>query len=119
MILPRRTFLTGLAAALCTPAVVRAGALMPIRALAPFYTRALVMYEIMTDSIILRVDRARFLLPTPDPRCGIYTVPMWKVYSHIPKAMIDSVQPAEGIQQHIDIRLDAWAALCEGGGLAL
>lgn len=33
MLLPRRTFLASLGAALCTPAVVRAGALMPIRAL--------------------------------------------------------------------------------------
>lgn len=35
MLLPRRTFIAGLAAALCTPAVVRAGTLMPIRALQP------------------------------------------------------------------------------------
>lgn len=33
MLLPRRAVLTGLATALCTPAIVRAGALMPIRAL--------------------------------------------------------------------------------------
>jgi len=62
----RRSFLTGLTAALIVaPSIVRASSLMPVKAFDPFYRRYIWDYCIGTDEMMLRCDVAQFPLPTP------------------------------------------------------
>ncbi len=67
LILPRRGFLAGLGSLLLAPAVVKADSLMKVgnidHILYPM--RGLVDYNIMTDSLYVRVDRANFPLQIP------------------------------------------------------
>lgn len=60
LLLPRRSFLTGLASLFAAPAIVRASSLMPVgnidHILYPM--RGLIDYMISTDNLVIRVDRA-------------------------------------------------------------
>jgi hypothetical protein len=105
MILSRRSLLTGLAATLAAPAVVRAGSLMPVKLFDPYYTRYLCAYSIGTDEMRLRVDRALFPLPNPRPGHGVQVVSPTEAHRWIPKAVIEGIRPGPGVQQYIDFAL--------------
>lgn len=55
----RRAFLTGLASALAAPAIVRAGSLMPVRALDPSLTRPIILpiYSLESKWVALKMYR--------------------------------------------------------------
>lgn len=59
MILPRRSFISGLAAALAAPAVVRAANIMPVRTpvlLRDAVLRHISVYDVTQDQLITRLD---------------------------------------------------------------
>lgn len=100
LLLPRRSFLTGLASLFAAPAIVRASSLMPVgnidHILYPM--RGLIAYNIGTDSLMIRVDRANFKLPIP--RLGITGIltdeQIKKVFT---KEQLDQLIPKEPNQQ--------------------
>lgn len=95
----RRGFLLGLTSALAAPAIVHAGNLMPVKIFDPYYTRYLVAYNIGTDELLLRVDRALFPLPNPKNSRLAEVVSPEFVHRFIPRKMIDSLLKPVGSEQ--------------------
>lgn len=64
MIIQRRKFLIGLASSLAAPAIVKADSLMQVGSIDHilYPIRGIMAYEIMSDRISIRIDRANFEL---------------------------------------------------------
>lgn len=74
----RRSFLAGLGALFAAPAIVRADALMKIKGKplkCGYFHRVLCDYEIMSDRLILRIDKATHRLPMPRLLPGLQPPP--------------------------------------------
>jgi hypothetical protein len=106
----RRGFLVGLGVVAAAPAVVRAESLMRLRGLVvpTYYYRALSCYEITTDSVIVRLDKAQHLLPTPVPGVAAMideqrTDRLINLFDNV----IGDVAP--GQQRHVDFSLGSIA----------
>jgi hypothetical protein len=101
----RRSFLVGLGLAAAAPAIVRADHIMPIRALNPYYERCIVIYEPMTDDVVLRIDRATFPLWMPPVGRGLVdVVPISDIGRIIDRRTLERlVSPPPGVQRHLDI----------------
>jgi hypothetical protein len=105
IILPRRTFLTGLVSALAAPMIVKPENIMPVKFVDYWNTRYLVAYDIGTDRLALRIDRALHYLPMP--KHGVYSIPNMNAIERIvPKSLIQSIRPEEGKQTHITTYLN-------------
>lgn len=93
----RRGFLTGLAALITAPAIIKVENLMPIELIDLYNTRYIWDYEIM----ILRVDRALHKLAIP-PKY-VQTIQPHIAHKFIPKHMIENLKPPEGSQKYISV----------------
>jgi hypothetical protein len=74
LILARRSFLTGLGAMLAAPAIVKADTLMRVGNINHilYPVRGLVHYQVVTDRLCVRIDRANFPINmTPRGVCKI------------------------------------------------
>lgn len=73
LILSKRTFLTGLSSLLMAPAIVKADTLMKVSNIDHilYPMRGLIVYNIGTDTLQVRIDRANFQLSTPKVGCGV------------------------------------------------
>lgn len=91
----RRSFLAGLVSSLAAPAIVRPASLMPVRLFGPYYERYLALYDIYTDSMFVRIDRARFELPVPKHEM---VLPKHVALKFFPPGVLDLMQP-EGRNQ--------------------
>lgn len=94
----RRGFIAGALALITAPAIVRVENIMPVRVFDPYYTRAIMDYNVATDMLFLRVDRAHHPLPMWPP---YLPVPMHEVYRYIPRNKIEGMRPAPGFQECI------------------
>lgn len=99
MTIQRRSFLIGLGSLLAAPAVVHSSNIMPIKLFNPYYTRYLLDYEIGSDRMAIRVDKALHPLRMSTKWLTIITAN--ETYKFIPKQFIDNIKPKEGEQKYI------------------
>ena len=97
----RRGFITGLTALIIAPAIIKVENLMPIKVVDLYNTRYIWDYEIMSDRMILRVDRALHALKMPP--AYIPQVPAHIAHKFIPKYLIENLKPPEGSQKYISV----------------
>jgi len=98
----RRGFITGLAALITAPAIIKVENLMPIKVIDLYNTRYIWDYEIMSDKMVLRVDRALHPLKIPT---RIAQVPAHIAHNFIPKHLIENLKPPEGTQKYISVEV--------------
>ncbi len=94
ILLPRRSFLTGLGAMLAAPAIVKANALMPVSNIDHilYPVRGLIYYNAMTDHLEIRADRSnRPMNMTPK---GIWVLTDREINAVFTKEQLKSLIPA-------------------------
>ena len=110
MALSRRGLLTGLIALASAPAIVRVESLMPVKMIDWYDTRALVEYQIASDSYILRVDRSTLTLRRPRGMHCVREISIKEARKLMPKEAFTMMPPA-GMQRHMDMEISYWKAL--------
>ena len=97
----RRRFLIGGAAFIgCAPAIVRAGIIMPVRVVDPYYRRYLMDYNIGTNMTIMRCDVSLTPLATPSFASIVSEAEALKV---LPRDKVYSMKPVEGQQLYLSM----------------
>ncbi len=98
LITDRRKFLTGLSTLIVAPSIVRAASLMPVRSFDPYYTRYIIDYNIGSDCMALRIDRATFPLSLPKTIKILTKAEAMKFLNMHDKEMLKTLIPEEGKQ---------------------
>ncbi len=102
LILPRRSFLTGLGAIFAAPAIVKADALMRVGNIDHllYPVRGLIIYEIQTDRLMVRIDRANVKLHIPAVGRGVeYVMNDKEIKTLVSKELLAEIIPDRPQQQ--------------------
>jgi len=104
----RRGFITGLTSLMVAPAIVRVESIMPVKFVDIYNTRYLVDYNLGTDSLVLRIDRALHALPMPK---YVNYISEEHALKYVDKNKILSMRPQEGEQQYLIVNIDNYYGL--------